>query len=102
MEVELGKGPAIKIKDSGMLAAPEVIEVMTQAAERAGIATQREVLEAGSTDAAAMQLVRAGIRSGCLSIPCRYIHTTSETVDVNDVENAVRLLVELLGERVKV
>ena len=102
MEVELGKGPAIKIKDSGMLAAPEVIEVMEQAAERAGISTQREVLEAGSTDAAAMQLVRAGIRSGCLSIPCRYIHTTSETVDVNDVENAVRLLVELLGERVEV
>ena len=96
MEVALGKGPAIKIKDSGMLAAPEVIALLEQAARRAGIPYQREVLERGSTDAAAMQLVRAGVRAGCLSIPCRYIHTTSETVDLNDVQNAVKLLVAAL------
>ncbi len=102
MEVALGKGPAIKIKDSGMLAAPEVIALLEQAARRAGVPYQREVLERGSTDAAAMQLVRAGVRAGCLSIPCRYIHTTSETVDLNDVQNAVTLLVAALEEPVRV
>ncbi len=96
MEVALGKGPAIKIKDSGMLAAPEVVALLEQAAKRAKVPYQREVLERGSTDAAAMQLVRAGVRAGCLSIPCRYVHTTSETVDLNDVENAVRLLLAVL------
>src|SRR5688572_17869662 len=44
MEVALGKGPAIKIKDSGMMAAPEVIALMEEAADRAGVAYQREVL----------------------------------------------------------
>ncbi len=96
MAVELGKGPAIKVKDSGMLASPEVIALMEQVAKRAGIPYQREVLERGSTDAASMQLTRAGVRAGCLSIPCRYVHTTSETVDLNDVQNGVKLLLALL------
>jgi endoglucanase len=96
MEVSLGKGPAIKIKDSGMLAAPEVVQLMVEAAEEAGVPYQREVLSGGTTDAAAMQLTKAGVRSGCLSIPCRYVHTTSETVDRGDVEHSVTLLATLL------
>ena len=102
MAVELGAGPAIKIKDSGMLAAPEVVALLEAAAGRAGVPTQREVLEHGTTDSAAMQLVRAGVRAGTLSIPCRYVHTTSETVDLNDVQNSVKLLVALLQEPVEV
>ena len=58
--------------------------------------TQLEILERGSTDAAAMQLVRAGVPAGCLSIPCRHVHTSSEMVDEEDVENSVRLLLEVL------
>jgi endoglucanase len=102
MEVALGCGPAIKIKDTGMLAAPEVVALMESAAERAEIPYQREVLTAGTTDASSMQLSRAGVRAGCLSIPCRYIHSTSETVDLRDVENCVKLLVSLLEERIEV
>lgn len=100
MEVALGKGPAIKIKDGGILASPQVIELMEKAAQAAKIPYQREVLIQGSTDATSMQLARAGVRSGCVSIPCRYIHTTSETVDMNDVQNAVKLLVKLLESEV--
>ena len=62
---------------------------------------QMEVLVRGTTDAAAMQLVRAGVRAGCLSIPCRYVHTTSETVDMRDVENSVKLLTHVLGRAIK-
>src|SRR5574341_865881 len=95
-----GKGPAIKIKDSGMLAAPEVIELLEKATKKAKVPYQREVLVAGTTDAASMQLVQAGVRAGCLSIPCRYIHTTSETVDYDDVQNAVRLMAALLQMKI--
>lgn len=102
MEVALGCGPAIKIKDGGMLAAPEVVALMESAAERAGIPYQREVLITGTTDATSMQLTRAGVRAGCLSVPNRYMHSTSETVDLRDVENCVKLLVSLLAERVEV
>ena len=102
MEVGLGKGPAIKIKDTGMLSAPEVIAMLEKAAKKARVKTQREVLTGGSTDARAIQLTGAGVKAGALSIPCRYVHTTSEMVDMNDVEGAVKMLVALLQTKAPV
>jgi endoglucanase len=101
MAVALGKGPAIKVKDSGMIADPRVVRWMADTAERVGIPYQLEILEGGSTDARAMQLTRAGVPAGCLSIPCRYIHTPSEMVDFEDVQNAVSLLKALLESPVE-
>lgn len=101
MQVTLGKGPGIKVRDGGMLSDPRVVRWMVAGAEKAGLPYQLEVLERGSTDAAAIQLARAGVAAGCLSIPCRYIHSPSEMVDYRDVQNAVRLLVELLSQPVR-
>lgn len=101
MEVALGKGPAIKVRDSGMLSDPRVVRWMADTAEKARLPHQFEVLEAGSTDARAIQLTRAGVPSGCLSIPTRYIHSPSEMVDFEDVQNSVRLLVALLSAPVQ-
>jgi endoglucanase len=69
---------------------------MVRVAQKAHIPYQFEVLESGSTDARSIQIARAGVPSGCLSVPCRYVHTPSEMVDYSDVQNAVRLLLELL------
>jgi putative aminopeptidase FrvX len=96
MEVGLGKGPAIKVRDEGMLADPRLVDWIQESAKRSGIPFQLEVLVGGTTDARSIQLTRAGVPAGCLSIPCRYIHTPSEMVDFDDVQNAVELLVELL------
>ena len=96
MAVKLGGGPAVKVKDRGMIAHPKVRRLLVERAEGAGIPYQLEVLEGGTTDAAAVQLVRAGVPAGCLSIPCRYVHSPSEMVDAGDVENAVQLLLEVL------
>lgn len=100
MEVALGKGPAVKIKDAGLLADPRVVNWMVETAKSAKIPYQLEILEHGGTDARAIQLSRAGVPAGCLSIPCRYVHSPSEMVDLGDVENAVKLLVELLSKPV--
>ena len=97
MEVSLGKGPAVKVKDGGMLADPRIVNWMIRTAEKAKIPFQREVLEGGTTDARAMQVARAGIPSGCLSVPTRYVHSPSEMVDTADVQNSVKLLVALLS-----
>ena len=101
MAVSLGKGPAIKVRDGGMLADRRVVDWMVRGAEKLGMPYQMEILEGGSTDARAMQLTRAGIPAGCLSIPCRYVHSPSEMVDFEDVQNAVRLLVELVSHPIK-
>jgi len=100
MEVALGKGPAIKVKDSSMLADPRIVHWMVENAQNEKIPYQLEVLERGGTDASAIQLTQAGVPAGCLSIPCRYVHSPSEMVDLGDVENAVKLLVALLSNPV--
>ena len=84
-----------------MLADPRIIQWMVTTAEKAKIPYQREVLLGGTTDARAMQLVRAGVPVGCISIPCRYVHSPSEMVDYNDVQNAVKLIVNLLSKPVE-
>lgn len=101
MEVSLGKGPAIKVRDGGLLADPRVVDWMVRTAESARIPYQMEILERGGTDAQAIQLTRAGVPAGCISIPCRYVHSQSEMVDTSDVENAVRLLVTLLTQPIE-
>ena len=97
MATALGDGPAIKVRDSSFIADPKLVDWMVKTAEEAEIPYQLEVLEAGGTDGRAIQLTRGGVPAGCVSIACRYIHSPSEMVDSDDVENAVRLLVALLS-----
>jgi tetrahedral aminopeptidase len=101
MAVELGNGPAIKVKDSGMIAHAGLVRLMRLRAEGAGIPHQMEVLDGGSTDARSMQIAGPGSAAGCLSIPCRYVHSQSETVHAEDVENCVKLLVEILSQPIE-
>ncbi len=96
MEMALGAGPCIKIKDSGAIADPRVVKWMIRTAEKNKIPYQREVLLFGGTDADKIQQVRAGVPSGCISIPTRYVHSPSEMVDFADVQNSVKLLTALL------
>jgi len=100
MDVKLGNGPAVKVRDSKMISDPRIVDWCVRSAEAASLPYQFEVLEFGGTDARAIQLTRAGVPAGCLSIPCRYVHTPSEMVDFSDVRNAVSLLLKMLGEPV--
>ena len=96
-EVEMGQGPAIKVMDGGMLAHPGLKNWMVDTARRHKIPYQMEILPFGTTDAQAMQLAHEGNAAGALSIPCRHVHTPSEMVSYDDVQNAVKLLVALLS-----
>ena len=98
MATALGDGPAIKVRDSSFIADPRLVEWMVKTAKDGQIPYQMEVLESGGTDGRAIQLTRAGVPAGCVSIVCRYIHSPSEMVDSDDVENAVKLLVALLSK----
>jgi putative aminopeptidase FrvX len=100
MIMELGKGPCVKFRDVGMLSDPRVVDWMIKAAEKAKIPYQREVLLIGSSDASGIQISRAGVMTGALSIPVRYVHSASEMVDFNDLKNSVKLLVTMLSKPV--
>ena len=100
MAVSLGEGAAIKVKDAGMISHAGLVRLMRQRAEEAKIPHQMEVLTGGTTDARPMQISNGGCAAGCISIPCRYVHSQSETVDADDVENSVKLLVEILANEI--
>jgi len=100
MEMALGKGPCVKIQDASLIADPRIVQWMIRAAENNKIPYQREVLLLGGTDARAIQITRAGVPVGCLSIPARYVHSPSEMVDFSDVQNSVKLLTVLLNTKI--
>lgn len=96
MEVSLGKGAAIKVKDASLICHPGLRRSLEETARAHGITYQLEILERGGTDAGAMQLTREGVPAGVISVPCRYAHTPSEMVDEGDVEACIELLVKAL------
>lgn len=101
MQTHLGEGPAIKVRDVGMIADPQVVQWMYATADKLKLKVQREVLEVGTTDARSMQVARSGMLAGAISIPCRFVHSPSEVVDMTDVTQTVELLTALLSAPIK-
>ena len=91
-EIKLGEGVGVKVMDRGSISNPELREALMAAGEKAGVKTQREVLPYGGTDASAMQLSRGGIPVCTLSIPCRYVHSACEVIDMRDMDAALKLM----------
>lgn len=100
MAVKLGGGAAIKVMDSSLIVPKPVVDWMIATAEAKNIPYQLELLTGGGTDAAAIQNVHSGVPSGCISIPTRFVHTTSETVDLGDVQACIDLLTALLQSEI--
>ena len=89
--VQLGKGAAIKVMDSSVICHPEVVSRLDALAGEGDIPVQRDILRAGGTDAGAIHITRTGVKTGGISVPCRYIHTPVEMADLTDAQHCVRL-----------
>lgn len=73
---------------------PAVFERLMLCAEKQGIPVQVEAEPRPTgTDARAIQMARDGVPTGLVGIPLRYMHTPSEMIDLEDLENVVKLLV---------
>ena len=95
MAVELGKGAAIKVMDRSVMCDADVRIKMIETAKKNKIPYQLEIMTDGGTDAGAIHLTRAGVKTGGISVPTRYIHSPSEMASVSDIENCVKLVYEL-------
>ena len=90
-ETVLGGGPIIC---RGPNINPKVFDKLITTAKKLKIPYQLEGdPRPTGTDARAIQVARAGVATGLISVPLRYMHTPSEVVDLQDVENCVKLLV---------
>ena len=72
---------------------PRVFELLVETAEEAGIEhTLGATGSSTGTDADGVQFSRAGIPTGLVAIPLRYMHSPVEMADLADVEAAVELI----------
>lgn len=93
-EVNLGKGPVIA---RGPNINPVVYDVMVKTARSKKIPFQLNgQSRATGTDANAIQISRAGVATGLVSVPNRYMHSPVEVISLKDLENCAKLLAEFV------
>ena len=88
---KLGMGPGIKVMDASVICHPSVVQRLEQLAQDLNIPVQRDILTAGGTDAGPIHTSRAGVRTGGISVPCRYMHSPQEMIDLQDMEHCIQL-----------
>lgn len=99
MAVKLGAGAAIKIMDRSVICDSGVTEKLIGAAEKAGIKYQREIMTDGGTDTGAIALTGAGVKTGAVSLPVRYVHSPSELASADDLEACAKLIAAVCAEK---
>jgi endoglucanase len=87
---ETGSGPVIT---RGSTLHPDVFELLHETAEAHKIPFTVDASgRYTGTDADAIHISRQGVPTGVVSIPLRYMHSPVELVQLDDVQNAARLI----------
>jgi endoglucanase len=87
---KFGSGPVLT---RGSTLDPVVFERLYEAGEAEGIPfTVTASARATGTDADAFHIARGGIPTSVVSVPLRYMHSPVEMVQLDDVENAAKLI----------
>ena len=95
-DIRLGAGPILtRSCDNNVVLG----EMMRRIAAAKKIAYQESAAHraTGGTDAARIQLNRAGVATALVSIPNRYMHSQVEMCDLRDAEGAVAVLTETIA-----
>jgi putative aminopeptidase FrvX len=86
----MGSGPVIA---RGVTLHPAIFELLHETAEQEEIPFTIESLGRGTgTDADAIHFTRAGVPTGLVSVPSRYMHSPVEMVSLADIDAAARLI----------
>jgi putative aminopeptidase FrvX len=89
-------GPVVTIMDRTAFTHPHVLKTLIKAAKEKSIPFQFKKVPVGGTDAGAIHLTRAGVPSGTVAVPCRYIHGPASIIHVEDLRNTIRLATEFV------
>jgi putative aminopeptidase FrvX len=92
--VALGKGPVMVIKDNAMHYSHRLIQEILNTAEKEEIPVQRAVFHNYVTDG--VQFAAQGQMTAVIAVPCRYSHSSFETINLKDVEMLLHLIEKFL------
>ncbi len=93
-DIKLGHGPVLS---RGPNINPIAFNRLRAAGESAEIPLQWAALNRGAAnDGNALQLTRAGVATGIVGIPLRYMHSAVEIISLDDIDYAAQLLAEFV------
>ncbi len=96
---ELGKGPVVSFMDRRTMYDKELYNLAFTIAKENDFPCQTKTMVAGGNDAGSIHISGKGIRTIAVSLPCRYLHSSSSVIDADDLDNS-RRLVKFLAERI--
>lgn len=94
--VRLGRGPAITVADGTIIVPRRMVKALERIAEKNDIPYQYKLPTYGGTNAGAIHVSRAGVLAGVVSVPCRFIHSPTSTLRLDDLENTIQLVTEFV------
>jgi len=90
-------GPVVTILDKTTFTHPMVLKTLIKVGREKSIPFQFKKVPMGGTDAGAIHLTKAGVPSGTVAVPCRYIHGPASIVHVDDLKNTIQLVTEFVN-----
>jgi endoglucanase len=93
---KLQAGPVVTIMDRASITNPTVLRTLIDSGKVRKIPYQFKQVPMGGTDAGAIHLVKQGIPSGTVAVPCRYIHGPTAIAHIDDLKNTIQLTVEFV------
>ena len=92
----VGKGPTIRIMDRTMITQRKILDYLRKVADSNRIPYQLQLYSGGGTDAGQIHLSGRGIPTGVISVPSKYLHTSTLMLDVEDLNREVELVQKVL------
>lgn len=100
-QTRVGRGVQVRIMDASAIMHRGLVDQVLAVAGKKKIPTQIVVRKSGGTDSGSFTMTGNGARCCVLATPCRYIHTHNAILNVQDLENTLRLSVEAVRELAK-
>ncbi|MFX0122835.1 MAG: M42 family metallopeptidase [Candidatus Hodarchaeota archaeon] len=98
----IGKGPAITVADRSMIAHPFVNKRLIKNAKYENIPYHIKKPIGGGTNAGRIHQSRGGVPSSVVSVPCRYIHSPTSLLSLEDIHHTITLVSAFIRNPAKV
>lgn len=82
----VGNGAVISFMDRSTIYDKEYYKLAMKAADLVGVKAQTKTMIAGGNDSGAIHCSRSGVRTIAVSVPCRYLHSSSSIINIDDAE----------------
>ena len=87
----LGQGAALTLADGSLITDPRVLTFLRMTAVEESIPFQYKTFGGSATDGGAIHTAQTGVPTMILSVPCRYIHSPTALLNLDDYASVLNL-----------